>query len=262
MSFYARSFTYGDMVSEVYGLLISSLDSGESSSPAADVELRTQEIFRRPIRYFYGTTPSKPLEFDVIFRTSEDNLNADDSSLVQRMLFGSQNYKELRIQQPDMQDVYFNVIFTNPEIVRSGNLIRGFNARAICDSPFAYGMTKSETYETNGAHGYYSLYNYSENNYYTYPNIVSTIMGTGGSFKIVNSSDNSRTLEFTNLSSNEILTINNDLQIITSSTGLRRLNNATSPIEFFRLVPGVNNIIISGDVISTTISYVTMKRMG
>lgn len=262
MAFYARSFTYGGIMSELYGLLISSSDSGESSSPAADVELRTQEIFRRPVRYFYGTTPAKALEFDVNFRTSEEDLTAEDAALAQRWLFGSQNYNKLRVQQPDMQDTYFNSIFINPEIIRAGNLIRGFNATAICDSPFAYTMSRSQTYITNGAELSYTVFNSSENNYYTYPQIVATMLGVGGSFKIVNVTDNNRTLEFTELSGAEVLTINNDFQIITSSTGLKRLNNATYPIQFFRLVPGINSITISGQVYSTSISYTPMKRMG
>ena len=54
MAFYARSFSYGDMESDNFGLVISSNDSGEGSSPTSTVELRTQEIFRRPARFFYG----------------------------------------------------------------------------------------------------------------------------------------------------------------------------------------------------------------
>lgn len=261
MAFYARSFTYAGVESEYYGLLISSNDSGESSSPSADVELKTQSIFRRPVRYFYGTTPANVLEFDVTFRTSEEDLTAEDAALAQTWLFGAQNYNVLRIQQPDMQSIYFNAIFTNPEIIRVGNLVRGFNAKVVCDSPFAYDMTRTNTYNTNGAIYSTTILNYSENNYYTFPLITVTMLGVGGSFNIVNTTDNNRTLEFTGLSGGEVLTINNDLQIITSSTGLRRINNATSPIQFFRLVPGINNITISGSISSVVISYVPMRRM-
>ena len=261
MAFYGRDFIFNDIPSEIYGLIISSADSNETSNGSNDVQLRTQQLFRRPKPFFYGVTQTPTLEFKAEISTTEDNLSEEDSELIQRWLFGQQNYKKLQIVQPDMENFYFMCFLKNPQIKRAGNLIRGYTFDVVCDSPFAYAPAKTSSYITSGATRSYTLYNESEDNFYTYPTVTFTMLGGGGSVYIINSTDGSRVLRFNGLSTGEVLTINNDLQIITSSTGLRRLSSAASPIQFFRMVPGINNITISGNVGTTTINYTPSKRI-
>lgn len=265
MAFYAKTFIYNDVPSETYSMIISSADSGESATNASpNLDIITQDIFRRPKPYFYGVHQSPVLEFPVFIRTTNIEITAEDAALTEKWLFGQMNYKKLRIVQPDMEDVYFNCFFVDPEIVRVGNLIRGFNAKVVCDSPFAYGLQKSATYTTNGAaNQVFKIYNSSENLYYTFPTIQFTITkATNTTFTIRNETDNNRIMQFTGLQVNETITINNDLQIVTSSTGLKRVNNMSSPVNFFRLLSGINNIVVvSGGVDSFTMTYTPYRRM-
>jgi hypothetical protein len=261
MSFYAKNFIFAGESSDLYGIRISSTNDGEdSSSPAnANVELITQKIFRRPAPFFLGSTLSPVLEFSVEFTATEGELTQADMGLASKWLFGRSSYENLIIIQQDMEDVRFKCFFTNPEIKRVGNIIIGFTATVTCDSPFAYGNTKTTTFTQSNKT--YTLFNESENLFYTYPRIEIQMNGVGSSVQIKNVTDNNRTMTISNLLAGELITIDNDLQIITSSSGDNILNKIASPIQFFRLLNGVNNIFILGNIIYVKVIYTPYKRM-
>lgn len=175
MSFYARNFIFDGIPSETYGLIIDSTESGESSDSTAsnEVDIKIQEVYRRAVPYFYGVQQTPVLEFDVSFTTTQGEITAEDSALIQKWLFGQMTYKKLRIVQPDMQDYYFNCFLNTPSIIRVGNIIRGFKCTVVCDSPFAYGEKRTLNL-INGNNNFLTdevkyIQNLSENNYYTYP---------------------------------------------------------------------------------------------
>ncbi len=152
MAYYASNFMFDDIPSERFGLIIVSDDSGESSTNASNnVNLITQEIFRRPKPYFYGVQQTPVLEFPIKFMTTEYEITASDSSIIQQWLFGQMNYKELRILQPDMQDIYYMCFLTDPQIIRIGNIVRGYSCTVKCDSPFAYGEEINDVIIENNA---------------------------------------------------------------------------------------------------------------
>jgi phage-related protein len=76
---------------------------------------------------------------------------------------------------------------------------------------------------------------------------------------ITNLDDSNRVFSFTGVSPNEVLTVNNSLQTISSSTGLIRLSYFNK--HFLRLVPGVNRLRIQGNVgsVAMTTQFVAKK---
>ena len=74
-----------------------------------------------------------------------------------------------------------------------------------------------------------------------------------GDITITNRSDNNRVFSFTGLSPSEILTVDNSLQQISSSTDLKRMSNFNK--KFFRLIPGINTIRFKGNVSSIAMTY-------
>lgn len=260
MSFYARNFVFDDVPSEIYGLIISSSDGGDSSSNASsDVDMKTQTVFRRPVPYFYGVSQSPVLEFEAEITSIQGDFTAIDSSLIQSWLFGQSKYKKLRIVQPDMEDIYYNCFLKNPQIKRIGNLVVGYTFTVVCDSPYAWGVTKSITYTQPNRT--YILYNESENNFYTYP-YFTVLMGGTPFFKITNVTDNNRVFHLENLSVGETITVDNDLQIITASLTPNILSKFVPPVQFFRLLPGANELFLEGNIVNVTISYTPMKKGG
>jgi len=265
MAFSAKTFIFQDTPSEFLNLYLGGAESvsiaksGEvSTAGGSDVTLLTQKIYRRPIPLFYGAEQTPVLSFPLsMYSPSDDGITPESYSEIATWLFGQMNYGKLRICQNDMQDIYFNCFLTAPQIIRVGNIIRMVDTTVVCDSPWAWKepRTYSYSYDTNveTISDTQSINNESANNFYTFPtNLVITANIFGGSVDIMNTQDANREFILT-LLPNEIVTINCDLQIISS-------NLVTYPLagfnkNFLRLIQGVNDLTINGNVKSISITY-------
>ena len=258
MAFYARSFTFDGIQSERFSLTISSADSNatETSNMVGDSKLYTEKLFRRTDEFLLGVSIDPVLEFPITCMTDNTELTAPELQLIGNWLFGKRNYAELRIMQPDMGDVLFDCFLINPKIIRVGNLIRGVSATVHCKNAWGLKQAKTYTYSTSPI----THDNLSDESGYTYPTLVVTTDAFGGTITWVNTSDANRTGILTSMQANEVITIDNSLQIISSSTGLRRLANFNK--NFFRLVNGRNTITFSGALASFAITYSDASKIG
>lgn len=266
MGFYAKNFVYDGQSSEMYNLQIANIDDSTANkmidSPGSGkIDILEQFIYRRAIPYFYGIHYKERLSFTVQF-FSPDEITALSLSYIQYWLFGNKQYKSLALIQPDTDDIYLNCIFSEPKILRAGNIIYGIEAKAECDSQFAYTYSKTLTYNypTNPSGSLITFFNNSHLKDYMYPQMTFIMDSNGGNFSILNSTDNNRLFSFTGLQPLEVMTINNDLGIISSSLGVLRLSNFNK--YFFRFAPGINNIYITGDITQLTFTYQFLRRFG
>lgn len=278
MAFYATNFIFDNIPSEEYGLIISSQDGESSNDASHNVELITDEIYRRHTPYFYGVKQSQMLSIPASIRSINGEITAEDSSYIQKWLFGQLTFKQLKIVQPDMEGYYYKCFLLDPQIIRVGNIIVGYDFTIQLDSPFAYGEEK-ETLISNPYNTTFTFLNQSDNNYYTYPivtirmNALEDAPQVGFYFKVTNQSDNNRVFQLgtalDQINSEEYIIINNDLQSIISYTdftmGTLTPNKRIQDLQngyFFRLVQGVNTLVFdSRNVYEFTIEYVPLKRI-
>lgn len=263
MGFYASTFIFDDIPSEFYDLRIYNFGSGgmESRSSGGDIEIVTQQVYRRPTPYFYGVNQNQVLTFPLVFG-SYSALDSTTINIIHKWLFGQTSYKKLKIVQMDMMDSYYNCFLTNPQTISIGNLAYAFEATVVCDSPWAWSHDKtfSKTYSADSVSDNFIFQNESVNGDYLYPEIIFTLNSLGSGITITNASDNNRQFIFTGLSPYETITLNNDRQTLSSSTGLYRLSKFN--LNWFRLLQGANNITITGGVTSFTMNYKLAKIMG
>lgn len=263
MSFWGYNFIWDSIPGETYNLYIAGFESGVINSNAgANVELFKTTIYRRPVPYLYGVSQSEVLEFPITI-TCPTFMDGGTRAVVERWLFGTTSYKKLQIQQCDLDGSYFNCFLTNPESIYAGNLHRGFSCTVVCDSPWAWDFprTLAKTYGGGGmVSDSFSFYNLSGNNDYIYPEVEFTTNGIGTSISIVNASDDNRTFSFTGINNNETITVDNDRQIITSSTGSLRLSKFNK--KFFRLKSGKNSLTVAGGISKLDITYQFAKKFG
>lgn len=274
MAFYARNFIFDNIPSEEYGLIISS-DGGESRTSGHNVELITEDIYRRHTPFFYGVRQSDMISMPASIRSSNGEITAEDSAYIQRWLFGQMTYKELRIVQGDMEGYYYKCFLLDPQIIRIGNLIVGYDFTIQLDSPFAYGEEITTTISEPGT-STVSFLNLSDNNYYTYPIVEIKMSGSPTTdlyVKVTNQSDDNRVFQLgasgSPLNELEDIVINNDLQSIVSYTDYTKTTLSTEKrIQdllngyFFRLVQGINTLYFeSVDVYQFIITYTPLKRI-
>ena len=262
MAFYSSNFIYDGIISSEYGLRISTFGGEEENFSLANVELITQSIYRKPKVFLLGINQTPVLEIPITITVPQE-LSAEETSVISRWLFGQMGYKVLQILQPDMQYIYFNCIFTEPEIIKIGNITRGFNAVITCDSPYAWEYSKAITYAYNPNNfivfDNIKINNTSDNPDYTYPTVSFTMNKFGGYLNITNTSDSNRVFRFYDLLPNEVIEINNDLQTITSSTGQNRIENFN--YYWFRYIPNLNEFIIEGNITEIEFTNIFVKKM-
>ena len=263
VGFYASSFIFNNIPSEYYGLRIFNFGNGgnENQSSGGDISLITQDVYRRPIPYFYGVNQDKVLTFPIVFG-SYSALDKTTQDLIHKWLFGQMGYKKLIVVQEDMTDIYYNCFLVDPKSVYIGNLGYAFEATVVCDSPWAwsYDKTFARAYTTDNIDDNFVFVNESVNKDYLYPEISFTLNSLGSGITITNVTDNNRQFIFTGITPLEIITIDNDRQTLSSSTGLYRLSRFN--LNWFRLLQGMNTINISGGVSSFTMNYKFAKIGG
>lgn len=253
MTFYASYFVYDNINSYEYDLTISSLDSsGVEKYPGANVQIQTEKIYRNSKPYLFGVEETPVLTIPVTI-TVPWELDSTQSSFISRWLFGKKNYKVLKILQPDMMYVYFNAIFTDPEIIKIGNTIRGYSGNIVCDSPFAWEYTSIDDH-VYGLDNYIideiiTINNLSDSSEYYYPDIEFKINQFVGGIDLVNLSDNeNRVFAMSNLSPNEVIRIGGYSKIVTSSVRTNSLSKIDGGYNWFRYIPGKNLVKITGNI--------------
>lgn len=272
-NFYGKSFVFNDIPSETYGLFVINFGSSSSDkgSGGADVQLFLQEIYRRPKPYLFGVSQKPTLEFEFTFG-SEQPLSAEMRSVIEGWLFGQLGYKKLQIVQDDLLNVYFNCFLTNPQIYYVGNVAYGFTCKVICDLPWGLEFSKSltRTYGGGVANETIVFFNGSANNDYLFPIFDFAVSAVGNSITVTNNSDNARIFAFTGLTANSVINVDNDLKIIQETLGGGLLVPFATNVNiiskfnknWFRLVPGYNQIQISGGISYLTMTYQFARKVG
>jgi len=263
MPFYGRTFIYNGIPSEFFNCYIGDFGGeGESRTTGSNnVELLTQKLFRRPAPLLFGAeqTPVLTFPLSAYFQTE---LTAAEYSGVAGWLFGQQEYKPLRICQNDMEDTYFNCFLTEPDILRIGNMIQGFTTTVVCDAPWGWREPKKYSYTYRGAtaSGTIIFFNESANSFYTYPTeLMITANRFGGSVTITNVTDNNRQFYIT-LSPYEIITMNCDLQFISSSIVTYPLENFNK--NWLRFLKGRNDLTVLGNISAISITSPIAVKVG
>jgi len=268
MSFFGKTFIFNGVPSEAYGLYISTPDGGDGSFTAGSgIEPITEKIYRRPVPYMYGVDQTPVLEIPLSVY-SDGFIDQERSQRIERWLFGQTQYQKLIIVQNDLQVVYYNCFLTEPQKTVVGNQITGYNFTALCDAPWGWTNEINNRYTYSANSPTSTIINITmstDNNYYTFPTVVFTMNTLGGNFSLTNQSDNNRVFSFTGLLSNEEITVQNDLGIITSKingvdSGFFRVQKFNK--NLFRMVKGLNKIQILGNVLNLSIKYKLAKKTG
>lgn len=260
MSFGALSFVFDGIPSERMGLYLLNTESKETTiTGGAKLTLYTDKTNKSYKHSLLGVSEDEPLEFKLTFG-SLNPLSRYDISAIQKWLFGHKEYKKLQIIQDDMVGVYYNCILDDPEITTIGNIPYMFECTVICDSPFAWEDEKVYEYEIGSLPKTIKLYNTSDVNDYTYPLVEFTSKASSNTVSLINLSNDSRETKIEGLALNEKVTMNNEFQILTTSTDLGRLKNFNK--NWFELVRGENVIQVSGNIDTLKITYANARRIG
>jgi phage-related protein len=265
MSFYAANFIFNGVPSENYNIQILKFEQGtsvEDSSAGGTTEIVSKWIYKKQKPYLFGTTQNQALEFDLTIG-SKDGISAIDRSKISSWLLSKSTFLPFQICQDDVEEIIFNVIFTTATYKYIGGLCFGMTLHGVCDAPWGFTTERSLSYSfaIDAIQDFdFDFYNDSDSSAYNYPKIEFTLNSLGSNFQIINYTDNDRTFLFTGLDAYENISIDNDLKVMTSSTGFYRLSCFNK--NWFRLLPGINSLHMSGGIESFYMYYKLARMIG
>ena len=261
MGFFGSHFSFNGIPCEEFGLAIydiSGNSQGDSGMVASVGEVIEDWIPSRSKSFFYGIKQNTPLSFKMVFGvnpelnqqnefpTMDDYLDRWEISEINNWLTGhSDSRKWLEIEQPDMETVRFLCAITDLEIITHAWYPWAFSCTVTCDSPYGYMFPKVFSYNCVGETTV-TLRNKSSVNEFYYPRMTITPRGVS-KISIVNQSDKNREFLLNNLpiTSGTIIEVDNERGIIKTSDG-RNIYDYFN-FQFFRLKPGNNKLVLSGD---------------
>lgn len=247
MSFNSYEFTWGGESSYQYGLMIYDFGGTKQSNvsfgnQASIVETRINNRIQ-PL-HFGVNYHSKPLEFDLIFG-SEEPLDRYELSNISMWLTGNQQYQWLSIDQPDLDNVQFRCIITKLTPLAHGWLPVAFEAAVVCDCPYAYGHSFEKQYSINGETSIL-FRNDSSVREYIKPHLSFRPLSGSSELRIINKDDGDREFLLSGIpTATTSIDIDNLNGIIQESPTQKNLYGGFN-MNFFRLVQGDNNLVISG----------------
>ncbi len=240
----ATYFTYDDIKSETYNLMIADIDDAAVKNiTALSPTLYTtrpptsSHFLHNGIEYVNAPQHT----FTVFSTNGEIDLNRRTEVL--SWLMSSDSFKELRFRQTTSPlGTSYRCVFTNAESIYIDNRCCGFKLTAAFDSPYSVSM-----FETSGPAMSLTINIHTDIvDEYIYP----IVEFTGDGITIVNETDDSnRPFAFTGCGTNaKGVRVDNELKTITSNDTLHSvsLSNFTSK-NWLRLRSGENELSITGN---------------
>jgi Phage tail protein. len=261
MAFNAVSFTYDGIPGDIYGLMLYEIgsSSGTQSSNTYDAEIQSALSASSRQYVHYKTVVDKPLEITFTIG-SLTPIDALMRGKITAWLMGRQEYKNLRILQGDYAGMYFKCIFTKQSTIFVNGLAYAFSITAVCDSPFVYSAPLVQTFDIGASETIINVLNKSDIlDEYIYPKLEFTATSSLSSLSIKNLNDNNREFAFSNLVTGETIFADNENKIITSSSGISRLQSFNK--FWFRLVGGLNKVVVAGKGI-LTLTVPVLRKAG
>ena len=244
--FSAMYFSLDGIYSGVYGLRIASFENvgGAEENSFLSPMINISRSARSNRFYYGGRTVDSPLE-KLISMVSDRGINDINRREILSWLYAP-GFRELIIHQPDYENYKFRVAISCINTIYVGSLCVGFSMNLTFDSIYGYGEPTISKQTLSGSAKTIKLLNRSDPIcQYVMPTIKFTNRRSSGSLSITNKSDASLSkFLISNLSNNEVVTIDNELQIISSSSKddiLSSFNKA-----WLKLKPGINELSLQG----------------
>lgn len=264
MGFLGNYFIYNDVSSKDFDLILVSINGNSNEIPSGSgIEIQSTSVMKNPRKLFLGVKENQSLEFPIEI-VSKEPVDLPTFLRIKQWLFGNPGYHKLQIEDEWYSDFYFNCILNPSEDIKFGGEYFGLRCNVECDSPYAYTFPKTKTYTFDSSViNYFEFDNFSAEVYGLRPIIEFKMSKSGKEFSIKNWAT-SREFKMTGLSPNEVITVDNQNEIITSSTNLNRFKNLSKGKNqgYFSLAHGLNKLECHGLLEYLKITYQFAVRLG
>lgn len=257
-------FIYSGISSRTYGLVFANGTTTRTTRLSGSIESMTVHNNKEHRNYYIGESfDESALLFDIEVITDDDHvLDVAECREIEKWLFRKNGYRKLYIDSDcdfvgetyelvdgELKQLYLNCRFVNPEKIESRGGTVGFKFTVECDSSMAWQdpitCMFSFSDHNSGSDNIVSVNVDTDLQDYVYPKVRITVGGEGGDIAITNESDDeTRITSFVGLSPNIVLTMRGYDSNYISGDNYKKFSSR----NFIRLLDGVNNIAILGDI--------------
>lgn len=261
----------GDFQLSNYGLVLASFESSHSSKEELGMENDTVEEYvgHNPVPIYLGSSFHSKLHLTAALIKDPNTIHSDKNKYftehecreILRQLTGFYGYKQMQVFSYEFDELlFFHIRVANVKYQKAGGRIAGIVLEMECDSPFAWSSEFHYTFHASPSSSLI-LFNSSDNLYdYLLPKVTITADAAISHLSICNLSDNNWTTTLQSLSAGEIITMDSQRSLLSSSHPSRIINNDFN-MHFIRLVPGKNEFQVSHGI-QIAFTYRVPRKVG
>lgn len=258
-------FIFDDISSSKFELIICKFDKSSGIERVGIGSEREFITFKAPLSNKWndlGSHYTTPLEFTIqVCKNDLSIINDDEKPKIARWLIRNDGKKWLHLNKIGYEDIFFKCSAIKIEKFTFGEQTYGLEITFICDSPFGYSSIQQKSFNVN-SNKTFTIYNDSDDIGNIYPDMQIHIT-QDCNLTITNNIEN-RIFKISNCSKNEIITIDGERKIITTSNKLHKIYNDFN-WKHFRLVSNnfthKNEVVINGYA-NIELSYRTVRKVG
>lgn len=250
--FSATYFTYDGTHSSVFGLQMLDFNDESVTETTAFSPVLTLNKTKASKRFFFGGIyydQAPQHTFSVISATA---ISDTARKGILSWLVGRNEFKKLVIHQEDLENYWYNCIFTNVDIIYINGVCHGFRLTATFDSPYQYGepsVFQTKLPKNVAGLGLTVTNNSALPDQYIYPTIeIKDVVSS--EITIVNHEDYGKVLKLTGLHTGDTIIVDGELRTINSAQGYKYLGGCNK--KWLRLKPGGTAILTIGGECSDT----------
>ena len=259
MSFYGVDFIYKNKSLSSFDMFVISNDNNESNFIVSKHSILTEKVSNNNRHSIISVDEDEPLTFEITI-ASEKPLKRYEIDKLQKWLSTSdKEYNKLYILQEDFLNMYYLAKVVEITANTLYNFPYSLTIKFQCDSQYCWRDAQSLTYTITNNYRKFIFYNESSETHLK-PTYVVKCNKADGTILIKNNTTNT-SLELKNLLLNEVITINTNDEIFTSSSGILVLNRITN-IEQVVVAQENNEFEIIGDCSQFQMNYQIGKKFG
>lgn len=238
---YATDFEYDGKFLSDFGFIVCSFEGGSGlETVSAGSEITFNKASRSQGKVHSLTSTNYTACIQTTFQICKDPcahknqlITSDEYREIMRWLNRREflRFRPLTDSESDAEDIYFNAGFNVSKIMLDGRLY-GLELTMETDKPFGYGSLRSFKWDIGNTSKVKDLKDFSDEIGFIYPN-VKIVCKANGDLSVKNTDEDCNMI-IKNCKSGEVITINGDTQIISSSLSAHNIA-ADFNFDFLRI---------------------------
>ncbi len=242
----ACNFIYANEKSEKYGVILCSISDTTVSSNEESSSIISSKTAIQRTTDFHSLQYNEPLKFNItICKINGRYMDSNDERIYKKWLCKTER-NWLQIDQPDLYDVWYNCIITNPIKDNIAKKTGGLTFSVECDWGGAWTHLYKKTYTTLNNYLQFNIKYFSD-----FDNDILTpilkITAKSNCDIQVNNITTKKVFSIKNCKRNEIIKFDNTRQIFNTTEPRLLIDDWNK--RFFELAEGFNTIELIGDFI-------------